>query len=381
MSEEMGLTNGGDASVPTLGGLESSPPVSDELLSHIDSVLSPKETAEEVADEPAQTVNENVQRQVAVNRKQQKDELVEEGLETADGSDPENPESSAETETDEQSGEAPAEELAVDAPVDLDPNLRFVAQFYGWKDDRIDKLFAADPELATETFSQLLNAFQAMSRQQGVGLPSQQQRTQTSAPTAAQPPVTPGSHLEQLFANPKAFADANGEQLGQLLVGLQQEVYQPLRTAMRQVAQIQAEYMVQKQQAVAAEATTATAGLAQKFPEVYGVDSAKLNLFQQQARQNLFTVADQLRAGAYQQGKEMTVSDALSRAHLIVTAGKQQAAARKEVRNQVQQRSRKITARPTQRANPRGAGVAKGEQAAIEAYQTRASELGIGIDG
>lgn len=384
-ADDMGLTNDSNDTVSSLGGSESDSGASPELIDHINSVLSPSyedDKSADVADtasaeKPA--VNENVQRQVAANRQQQKDELVEEGLSDENGNEP-TLEATDENKEPEAGVEAPAEDAAVET-AELDPNLRFVAQFYGWDDARIDKLFAADPELATGTFEQLLNAFQAMSRQQGVGtLPpnAQQQRTQNPGPMVAQP-NTQGSQLEALFANPKAFADANGEQLGQLLVGLQKEVYSPLQTALKQVAQIQAEYMVQKQQAVAAEATSATAGLAQKFPDVYGTDTGKLNLFQQQARQNLFTVADQMRAGAYQQGREMTVSDALNRAHLIVTAGKQQQQARQAVRSQVQQRSRKITARPTQRTNPRGVGVAQGNEAAASAYATRAAELGVSI--
>lgn len=379
---EMPLSNGSDESVSSLGGQDSNAEVSPELIDHINSVFSQSDESEAVDVAPLEPAVEKqaptpaAQRSVAQNRKQQNDALVEEGLETVEGIQPDVeptvPKEDTEVEVEnEAAGDEPA------AVAELDPNLRFVAQFYGWPDERINKLFAADPEMATETFGQLLTAFQAMSRQQGVNAPSAQQRTQQGNPSAAQNPALQVSQLEQLFANPKAFADANGEQLGQLLVGIQREVYNPLKTALQQVAQIQAEYMVQKQQAVASEATTATAGLAQKFPDVYGGDPAKLNFFQQQSRQNLFTVADQLRAGAYQQGKEMSVTDALNRAHLIVTAGRQENTARQQVRQQVQQRSRKITARPTQRNNPAGRGVAKGDQAALEAFTTRAAELGI----
>lgn len=382
---EMPLTNGQDESVSSLGGQDSNAEVSPELIDHINAVFSQENESNDIGVAPLEPVAEkiapptaNAQRALNLNRKQQADALIEEGLETEGGLPPD-VEPTLEK-TNEADAEQPvdAEQANDAAPADLDPNLRFVAQFYGWDDAKIDRLFAADPEMAEHTFGQLLTTFQAMSRQQGVQAPSGQ-RMQPGTPGAAQQPALQVSQLEQLFANPKAFADANGEQLGQLLVGIQREVYQPLKTALQQVAQIQAEYMVQKQQAVASEATNATGNLAQKFPDVYGNDPAKLNFFQQQTRQNLFTVADQIRAGAYQQGKEMSVTDALNRAHLIVTAGKQDASARQQVRQQVTQRSRKMTARPTQRTNPAGRGVAQGDQAATDAYRTRAAELGMEI--
>lgn len=292
------------------------------------------------------------------NRQEQAEELEQEGTEG---------ETSEEGKVEEEpADETPADEQVIDAAVEpLDPNLRFAAQQFGWTDDKIDALHAANPEMAVGTFQNLLSAFQNLSRQQ---LVPQAQNPAAQAAAAQQQQ----SKFEKLIGNLKQFEEVNGEPLGEMLRILHEEVYQPLR-------QIQAEYQVQKQQAVAAEATTTTGSLSEKFPDFYGKDD-KLTLVHQQNRASLYQIADQLRSGAHQQGKDMSVRDAINRAHLIVTADMRVAEGRKQVAAQVTKRSKSITARPTQRVNPKSAGVSKGDGAAMEAYVRRATELGISAD-
>lgn len=351
-----------------VAGNSSTEPVAEaspELISHIEEVFSRDDgnsaedtTAADVAAErPAVSAKETARR--ASVAQEEKDELEQEGvLEDGETVEPE-----AEVETGEDVA-IPAEEAAVESAVD--PNHRFAAQQFGWTDEQIDSFAKANPELAASTFTNLLGAFTNLSRQAmpatAQRLPQQQQTTQPQAPV---------SRLDTLYANLKNFAEENGDTMvEQLLKPLHEEVIIPFR-------QIQAELAVAKTQAVRSEVNTVVADLAKQFPTVYG--SEKTTLVQQQTRQQLYQMADQFRAGANLQGKEMSVSDALKRAHLVLTADQRIAEGRKQVVQQVQKRNKSITARPTQRRTPSAMGVSKGNDAAAEAYERRAHELGIEI--
>lgn len=332
--------------------------VAPEVLSHIEDVLSKDDpTAEPPIETEAVPAREQARR--AAVKQEEKDELEQEGVK-GDGEEQDAP---AAEETTEEEGQAPADEQAAEAAV-LDPNLRFAAEQFGWTADKIDKLYAADPELATSTFENLLNAFTNLSRQNNPAA----SMTPQGNPAAQQQAV---SRLDKLYSDLKSFAAENGEPLADHFKAIHEEVIVPFR-------QMQAELAVQKQQAVRAEVNTVVNDLGKQFPAVYG-SGDKATLVQQQSRQQLYTLADQFRAGASLQGKEMSVADALKRAHLVLTADQRIAEGRKQVVQQVQKRSKAITARPTQRRNPSAMGVSKGESAAAEAYERRANELGIEV--
>lgn len=359
---DMPLTNEPNDTLQTLSGSESKDTASEALMAHIDSVLSPK--VEPEGDGGRAHRNE---------AQAQQDELVEEGLETVDGDTPTDDGTSEPGVTDEEI-ETEKVEPAGEVQAPLHPNLRYVAQYYGLTDDEIDEQYAANPTLAERVFGKMLTAFtaQTQSRQSPPGILPVGTGPQAQAAPQPQP-----SELEKLFARQKEFSDANGEQLGQFLGHLKKELYDPFQQAKAQLATMQAQYVIQQRNAIAAEATSVTNELAKQFPTVYGESPEKANLFHQQTRQALYTTADQIRSGAYAQGKEISVANALRQAHLIVTADQRDRQVRDTVRTQVQRRSRQITARPTQRS--RSSPASNADAAAVAAYEQRAAELGIKI--
>lgn len=356
-----------DAGVAGNEGTDLSNEVPQAITDKFNEIFSNSDVTD---DEPAGAEPEKPQFPTKASQakaaREQTDELKQEGLEDEDGVEPE-----AETVADPVEEEAPAEEAGEQAFTEpLDPNLRFAAQQFGWTDDKIDKLYAADPEMAAMTFTNLLGAFTNLSRQGGLN-PAQQPASQLPNPAAQLQQQAQQSKFLSLIGNLKEFTEANGEPLGDMLKALHEEVYQPLM-AMR------AEYAVAKQQQIAAEASTTTTSLSDKFPDFYGKGEQQ-TLVHKQNLNMLYQWADRIRAGAADQGREMSVKDAINKAHLILTADKRVAEGRQQVRSQVQKRAKSITARPTQRVNPRGAGVSKGDNAAAEAYSRRAQELGIEV--
>jgi hypothetical protein len=349
------------------------------ITEKIDEVFSKgdNDIAGQLSTEKEEVPAREVARRQSV-QKEQAEELDEEGLTGAD--DPEGhgkPEETPKEGEDAEEGE-PADDKdgqTAEAPT-LDPNLRFVAQQFGWSDEKIDKLLKADPELAQDTFTNLSDAYTNLSRQmlpQGdsQGLPG----TQPGSMTAQQQATT--SPLDTLLSDKALaqFAEANGEEIVEKFLKPFAQERQALKA---ELSEMKAYVEVQQRRAVATEATTVLEKLSGQFADLYGKDTLQLSDPQKQARTNLAGIADQLRAGAKSQGRELSVSEALNRAHLIVSAGHRQQAVRKQVTEQVQRRSKQISAKPTQRRNPTTAG-GRSDAAAIEAYNRKAAELGLEV--
>jgi hypothetical protein len=305
---------------------------------------------------------------VAQRRQEEREELEQEGLESPD----------AAGDTPVVETEQPAEEAAVveetvaetpaePAAAGLDPNLRLVAQSFGWTDAKIDALLAADRELAEQTFTQLADAYTNLSRQ-FTGTPASPVAPATQDPATATQSQAPASGLDALYANLESFADANGEELVEkFLKPLQAEVIQPLR-------QMQASMEASYRQQVANEAQTAITRLAGDFGSLYGAGNQR-SAEQQAQVTKLATLADQVRAGAKMQGQELSVTEAINRAHLILSADLRVAEGRKQVTAQVQKRAKTITARPTMRRQV-AAVAAKGDEAAAGAVGAFWANLG-----
>jgi plasmid maintenance system antidote protein VapI len=260
-----------------------------------------------------------------------------------------------EQEGDEVAAEA-ADEQAVEADVKLDPALRFVAQEFGWTDDKINKLVAADSELATETFSRLADLYTNSSRQ--LLNPGSPVAPGTQAQQNAAQSVDPLSKLDKLYANLAGFAEVNGQSLvDEFLTPLKQELIDPVR-------QMMAAMEVQRQDLNKTEARQTMGTLETKFGDFYGQTDKAQSPVQKGNRKLLGETADQIRHASRLQGKELSVSQALNRAHLLVTADHRERAVRSQIKEQVQKRSKSITAKPTQRQNPKLVAAKSGAKAA-----------------
>lgn len=269
---------------------------------------------------------------------EQKSELAEEGLEDIDGV-----ETPATEKADEPVVEVKTE--AVETPTELDQTLRLAAAQFGWGEEQINDFYAANPTMAVSTFEKLAETYTDLSRQYLAPTGSPVAPVPQSQQTPAQP-ESPTSKLDALYSDLAAFAEGNGEDIVErLLKPLKAEVIEPLRELM-------AQNQVRQQELSRSEARQSFQGLAAKFGEVYGADTKPLSAEQQEARQTLGFLADQLRAGAKMQGRDLSIPDAINRAHLIVSADRRDKVVRNEIKQQVTKRASGLTAKPTQRNNP-----------------------------
>ena len=81
---------------------------------------------------------------------------------------------------------------------------------------------------------------------------------------------------------------------------------------------------------------------------------------QTENRNKVLELADALITGAAQQGRQLTVNEALTLAHDSVSGGFKTQAIRKQVKSAVQTRNKGITIRPTQKGSQPNTGPAKG---------------------
>lgn len=325
------------------------------------SKLSDSDAAEAGDSAPAENTAAPKQspRQKAEYARQQR---VEEGQENDDGEevDPETQDTDAADkedateDTEVQEGEQPAESQE-DPTATLDPNHLFAAQQLGWTNEKIAKLAKADPELAAETLASLSDTYNTLSRQMLIPGSLVNPGTPIQQPAQA---TTPTTQLDKFYAQLQQFTEANGEDLGGFAKALNEEVIQPFK-------QMLAEAESARENSRRTEAQTTMKSLADKFGDFYGKGEAALTPVQQMARGQLAQVADQLRSGAQLQGRPLSITEAINRAHLIVASQYQRQAVRTEIKQNLQKRSKAITAKPTQRTNPSAGrrGVAKATEA------------------
>jgi hypothetical protein len=313
---------------------------------------------------------------VYTEAQQQADELEQEGL--ADPTAPDGEVSASETPSDtvNQSGS----DAAVKKDDGFDPDLRAVAKDFGWSDEKIDRLVAADPELARETFESFAVALAEQSRQYLASVPGNNQPAPAQNVAATVPPA-PTSVLPPELSDEalKRFAEENGEHAANLLKVVRDQFLVKQLVLEERLMRAEQAARAQELQTVAAEANTVIRDLASKHPTLYGnADNVNaLTVEQYNRRQELASLADQIRAGALAQGRSMSVSQALNHAHYILARDAVKAEARKEVVQAVQKRAKQTTARPTARVNPEARGVKRSEATAMEAYSRRLAELGI----
>lgn len=276
-----------------------------------------------------------------------------------------------------------------EATATLSPVLRQAAQHAGWSKEDIDGFYAQNPALAERTFERLHGSFNDLSsRYAQLGQtpnPSRPQPGQPApaAPTAPAATATPTTtqQLDALFSEAalKQFGEDNGQDLVEkLLKPLGTEVIQPFRQMKAEMEQMKAWVQAQQSEALAKEVNLVFQGWEGEFADLYG-KNGQVAKEQHEARAQVAQLADQIMAGAAMQGVQLSVSDALERAHALHTADRRNEIERQRLVAQVKTRSNRITARPTQRKVARTVddGAARSDKAAMEAVGNFWAERGL----
>jgi hypothetical protein len=327
------------------------------------------------------------QRQADAEQQEELDEAAQADADSAAGDDPAGSAKQDEDPAKTPDPKAAATPATEEATATLSPVLRQAAQRAGWSKEDIEGFYAQNPALAERTFERLHGSFNDLSsRYAQLGQPQNPARPQPGQPTpaaGAAPTATPATtqQLDALFSEAalKQFGEDNGQDLVEkLLKPLGTEVIQPFRQMKAEMEQMKAWVQAQQSEALAKEVNLVFKGWEGEFADLYG-KNGQTTKEQHDARAQVAQLADQIMAGAAMQGVQLSVSDALERAHALHTVDQRHEIERKRLVEQVKTRSNRITARPTQRKVARTVddGAARSDKAAIEAVGNFWAERGL----
>lgn len=268
-----------------------------------------------------------------------------------------------------------------DDELTLPPALRHAARRNNWSDEEIDAFYEADPAMATMTFTNLRRSYNDLNAQFArLGASAAQGQGQTPSSAPPQAPTTATQATEQADG---VLAAIYGERLAKLRENFGDEfieqVVEPMAQRNEQAYRF---YQQQEQQYVGQQIGQFFKSLGSEFSDLYGTTGGNGGVTEEQLanRSALANLADQMTAGARVHGIELTVQDALERAHSLYASEHLEAIERKRLTEQVKKRNRGITQRPTQRRTaPAGQPAERSLQSAMDAYATRAAELGIDV--
>jgi hypothetical protein len=294
----------------------------------------------------------------------------------------------AEGKTPDEAGKVEPQE----APATLPHALIQAAKRSGWTDAEVEEFAKADPDLAERTFQKLKDSSDQLSeRYAAMG-----QGRAAPAPQAPQPPTGPGGNghvpdptasLVDTIFDPKLQVDIPQAD-GSVRKGSVWEKYGPdfrkeiIDPLIGPLNELYGFVQQQRAQGMAQQIEGWHKALPKEEASLYG-QSDSVTPEQVQARTRLWTYADQIRAGAAAQGLDMSIDEALGRAHSVVSRDHLASLERKRLTAQIQTRSKQLTARPTQRHGGAGTGTRGGERsddAAMRAVARRAEELGLRFD-
>lgn len=282
---------------------------------------------------------------------------------------------------------ATGKDSSEDAEATLDSNLRHAAKRGGFSDEDIDELYQANPDLAVKTFSRLHDSYSKLADQfgkmgqqadgsgdqvDGEAVPQSQPVEETEAEADAFDPrrATYESLVEQAYGeNLSALREEYGDGIFDTVVNpLIEAVSGPLHQAYQSVAEMKAdlEYRDTKREADS---------FLSENSDLYGSgDDATEE--QMTARNELAKLADRIRAGAAQQGVDMSVRDALEQAHTVYSKQDAESSAREKLTEQIAKRTGSRTLRPSNRRDMPGSEPEKGDEAAVRAYRKQGESIG-----
>ena len=265
------------------------------------------------------------------------------------------PEPVLESKTDESGGKK-------DDEVILPSGHRRAALARGWTTEEIDHYLETNPEEAKAQFKETFGEWQKENSEWSARgrelLAASKKAKESEGSEPGKSPAGSSSLLTKFDA--QALIDEHGnEEFVKALVAPLNAMVDKINVALGQVSESQKVADSSRTEALATEAQEFLMGEGMKaFREMYGTEVKDLTEEQFKTRMNLFAEADGIVAGATCRGVSLSVRDALTRAHAIVSEGTRDAGIRESIRASLQKRTKTVQT-PHQKASP--ADAATGE--------------------
>jgi hypothetical protein len=228
---------------------------------------------------------------------------------------------------------------------------------YGWEDADIQAAMKADPANFMVAAGRIhKNRSDETARWAELG---RQSRTRQDQPAGEQKATPAQAQIKPVDREALVEKYGNEELVGEIVGPVNEAIAQinavlpDLMTGVQSVQQ-------SRQEALSRQIDQFFGGDELKtYAEFYGKDSASMAEPQIENRNKVLELADALIAGAAQQGRNLTVGEALMLAHDSVSGSFKVQAIRKQVKSAVQARNKGITIRPTQKGSQANDGPAK----------------------
>ncbi len=244
----------------------------------------------------------------------------------------------------------------------------------GWEPERIKRVFEADPEQALEDFKFYHDSQNYVTQQTSSLGRAQQKQTQRATDEATT--KVKKDEAEYKGIDLKAIEDELGED-SPAAVAIIKAVNESNKLLYKEVQDLKQQRVEQagpsdEEKVIWNTITTHFNSADIKvFDEFYGsVEAGKnweqsLTGAQLQSRMNVIQEADAYHAGMKLQGKDVEYSEALNRAHLVISAPIQEKILRNELHDKIKKRSKGITVKSTGKATAKDTSKKKDPDATL----------------
>lgn len=252
----------------------------------------------------------------------------------------------------------PAEEPAKPADVKPLPDAYVRAAIHqGWTQKEVEEQYKLNPEITTRTLGKLYESTNRLSKDYAE-FGRAKKAAQTSAPTPSPAPAAaPAPAAPVVDPDIAAVRAAYGDDpIVKVVEGLTAKLKayesKPVAAPEPAAAPVNTEAMSAIRQEVDTFFTDPTI---KSYSELYGGNSIKLGEknwdgltdAQKKARWDVLGIAQDILVGAVAQGREMTVPEALEKAHLIVSEPVREKVVRNDLMAQVVKRAKGLTLKPS----------------------------------
>lgn len=261
----------------------------------------------------------------------------------------------------------------------IEDRLLQAARRRGWSEDRIQRLVKADPELAIDTFEQLFEDANSLTREFSTLGKALHQQGQLPPQSDVQDPNSgqlygAGQQPPPQQPAPQAQPQGQGQGQGSLLPGFQfkpevlegldepfvNQVLQPVQQYLDQIGQVMNRVVAghdsfineRQKEMLYQQIDGFFNDRGESYQDLYGQGGrSEISPEALEARKRVVREADAIKAGAQMQGRNLTVAEALEMAHNLVSSSHQNQTARRQITRDIQKRQAQVTIPPTNRSN------------------------------
>lgn len=295
-------------------------------------------TGNQAVEDNSPTLEEKVEAQLAAMHNETADDEVKEDGEKKD-TEQEVIEETQEDNTNEEAAESD------DSPI-LPAGHRRAALADGWTTEEVDYYLESNPEGAMEHFASIYNDWREENSRWSARGRQLKAADQDTNPSATTPNSTGDNKLKPMekFDTQALIEEHGNDELVTALTSKMNNMIDQINPVLEKVAASQEFVESSTEETISKIAQDFFGGKEmESFKDVYGTDYGTATQEQIDKRMELFGEADDIIFGASAHGKQITVEEALKRAHNNVSEGSKDTAIRDSIRKGLKKRTKTLS--------------------------------------